>query len=100
MKNNTPVMNSNKTAKHLSTGAFENGMPASPHGFECLRKTGHPKVFGADGLPALPDLAFGDFSYDGQFHNHNRLFFRHTWSIRNPENDTLQQSEDELIDTL
>ncbi|KAH6667672.1 hypothetical protein B0J14DRAFT_169359 [Halenospora varia] len=57
-------------------------------------------AFGPDGLPALQVLAFGDFSYDGRFHNHNHLFCRHTWSIRNPENDTLQQSEDELILTF
>ncbi|OCK95029.1 uncharacterized protein K441DRAFT_676943 [Cenococcum geophilum 1.58] len=30
VENSTSVMNSNKTAEHPSTGAFENGMPASP----------------------------------------------------------------------
>ena len=54
-------------------------------------------AFGPDGLLGLQVLAFGDFSYDGRFHNHNHFFCRHTWSIRNPEDDSLQQSNDELI---
>jgi hypothetical protein len=57
-------------------------------------------AFGPNGLPTLQVLAFGDFSYDGRSHIHNKLFCRHTWSIRNPENDILQQSEDELVLTF
>ncbi|KAG9229520.1 hypothetical protein BJ875DRAFT_474606 [Amylocarpus encephaloides] len=57
-------------------------------------------AFGPDGLSSLQVLAFGDFSYNRRFHNHNGLFCRHTWSIRNPENDALQHSEDELIPTF
>ena len=45
-------------------------------------------AFGPDGLPTLEVLAFGDFSYDGQFEFHNKLFCRHTGPIRNLENDT------------
>ena len=57
-------------------------------------------AFGPNGLPMLKVLAFGDFSYDSRFDAHNKLFCRHTWSTRNPENDTSQQSEDELILTF
>lgn len=57
-------------------------------------------AFGPNGLPTLQVLAFGDFSYDGRFHIHNKLFCRRTWSIRNPENDISQESEDELIPTF
>jgi hypothetical protein len=54
-------------------------------------------AFGPDGLPTLEVLAFSDFSYDGRFEFRNKLFCRHTRSIRNLENDTSQQLEDELI---
>lgn len=57
-------------------------------------------AFGPNGLPTLEVLAFGDFSHDSRFHAHNKLFCRHTQSIRNLENDTFQQSEDELILTF
>jgi hypothetical protein len=35
-------------------------------------------AFRPNGLPMLKVLAFGDFSYDGWFHVHNKLFYRHT----------------------
>jgi hypothetical protein len=54
-------------------------------------------AFGPDGLPTLKLLAFGDFSYKGRFHVHNKLLCRHTRSIRDLENNTSQQGEDELI---
>ncbi|KAH8650229.1 hypothetical protein BGZ60DRAFT_569554 [Tricladium varicosporioides] len=57
-------------------------------------------AFGPDGLPMLEVLAFGDFSHDGRFHNHNRFYCRHTRSIRTPGNVTLQQSEHERVLTF
>ncbi|KAH8679710.1 hypothetical protein BGZ60DRAFT_235687 [Tricladium varicosporioides] len=57
-------------------------------------------AFGPDGLPMLEVLAFGDFSYDGRFRNHNHLFCRHTRLIRPLENDSSQQSEDEWVPTF
>ncbi len=57
-------------------------------------------AFGPNGLLILKVLAFGDFSYDGRFDVHNKLFCRHTWSTQNPENDISQQSEDELTLTF
>jgi len=54
-------------------------------------------AFGPNGLPTLKLLAFGDFSYKGRFDDHNKLLCRHIQSIRDLENDTSQQGEDELI---
>lgn len=64
-----------------------------------LRKFAH-WAFGPDGLPTLEVLAFGDFSHDGRFRNHNHLFCRHTRSIRTLENDTSQQGEGERVLTF
>lgn len=44
--------------------------------------------------------SFGDFSHDRRFQPHNNLLYRHTRSIRNPENDTLQQSKDKRVLTF
>ncbi|KAH6661760.1 hypothetical protein B0J14DRAFT_707985 [Halenospora varia] len=54
----------------------------------------------AFGPPTLEVLAFGDFSHDGRFHVHNKLFCRHTWSTRYPGDDTSQQIDDKLILTF
>lgn len=105
----------NATEDGLSNGSISNGKPPSithstafsePFNVaEILRLLAELLrfanwAFGPNGLPTLQVLAFGDFSYNGRSHIHNKLFCRHTRSIRNPENDISQQTEDELILTF
>jgi hypothetical protein len=57
-------------------------------------------AFGPHGLPTLEVLAFGDFSHDGRFDVHNKLFCRHTRSTRYPGDDTSQRIHDKLVLTF
>lgn len=43
-------------------------------------------AFGADGIPSLQVLAYGDFSFEGRFKSENIILCRQAWTI--PKEDT------------
>lgn len=55
-------------------------------------------AFGADGIPSLQVLAYGDFSFDGRFEAKNHILCRKSWTI--PKQKKGNTSEDDKEDKI
>lgn len=55
-------------------------------------------AFGADGIPSLQVLAYGDFSFEDRFKWKNHIFCRQTWTVPKLKKDnTVGDDEDNTV---